>query len=218
MIASIATCHGGTIEGEKDTISRLPGDTLNFGDVRYRPKLIAAILRLADELGEDSSRASQFGLSSPEALPKGCLIYHRYASSLVSVNIDQSTHEIGLSFKIGKEEGMEQYILDAKPVYLLDYIHQRTLKAYREMVYCSRFMRELSCRFDSIRVQVDAFCDPSDFKPIKSILYRLSDLGYPSSEVVSIAALAPQLQAEPGGSTLADIFSSQCETCEVLKS
>jgi len=216
VIAAIATCHGGKIQGDKDTISRL-GAVLNNGDVRYRPRLIAAILRLADELAEDSSRASQFGLASPDMLPEGCFIYHRYASALASVHIDQPNQEISLTFKISKEEGMETFLFDGKPVFLLDYIYQRTLKAYQEMTYCSRFMRDLACRLERINVVIDAFCEPHDFSPVKSISYRLGEIGYPNNDYETLATLAPELKTEPDGNQLANVFSDKCNTCEPVK-
>lgn len=57
-IMRIARAHGGNIDGNKDTINALPRmDPVVGQDVRYQS--LAAILRLADELSDDSRRAAE---------------------------------------------------------------------------------------------------------------------------------------------------------------
>ena len=58
-ILDIAKAHGGKVNGDKDTISKLHDKGLILGnDIRYQK--IAAILRFADELADDSQRAARY--------------------------------------------------------------------------------------------------------------------------------------------------------------
>ena len=62
-IKKIAESHGGkTSRGNKDKISKLQ-ETENTLECVIRPRLIASILRFADELADDKKRASKMGIS-----------------------------------------------------------------------------------------------------------------------------------------------------------
>jgi hypothetical protein len=85
-IAKIASTHGGKVGDSKDTIGQiLPEGQQTLSDVTYRPQMIAAVLRLADELAEDSSRADNFALLQAHMIPEESQIYHKYAQRLDSV-------------------------------------------------------------------------------------------------------------------------------------
>jgi hypothetical protein len=182
-IAKIALCHGGTIHGDKNTIGTLLAPEQNFGEVTYRPQLIAAVLRLADELADESSRADTFGLQKPEELPPTCLIFHKYAAALHSVAIKSG--EISLSFNLHVDDATQTFEKSTKGgtiqhVYLLDEIYERSLKTYTEMVYCSRFMRQLDLQLYSVRVSIQVFKDKSNVLPVRTIDYVIGDSGYPA--------------------------------------
>ena len=103
LIARIAMCHGGKIEGDKNTIRTLPAGEQHDGEVRYRPQLLAAILRFADELADEHSRADNFGLIKPDELPPTCLLFHKYAAAL-QVSMDALGSQIILKFSLRAEE------------------------------------------------------------------------------------------------------------------
>lgn len=214
-IAMIATCHGGTFEGDPDTIGRLPL-TGKFGDITYRPRLIAAILRLADELADERSRANHFGLQNPNDFPN-CLIYHKYAFALSSVDIEFANQQIELRFQISQADASRTYPLWNKSdktlheTYLLDYIYQRTLKTYREMFYCSQYMRDVSCRYHQVAVRIDALCDAVDFEPAETISYRIGDFGYPDDEHWTLESLAPKHGEAPNGQIMATLLGEKCK-------
>ena len=69
-IALIARAHGGKVltasgESSKDTIENLKlADRDTYGNIKFRPKLIAALVRFADEICEDRSRAARYLLKS----------------------------------------------------------------------------------------------------------------------------------------------------------
>lgn len=213
-IARIATCHGGNFDGDPDTIGRLPL-TDKIGDITYRPRLIAAILRLADELADERSRAHQFGLQNPESFPN-CIMYHKYAFALSSVDIDATNQQIELRFQINQSDANSPYPLWRKKtekfedVYLLDYIYERTLKTYREMFYCSQYTRDIFCRYHQVAVRIDALCDAVDFEPVETISYRIGDFGYPDETHWTLESLAPKHGEAPDGKDMAARLKLKC--------
>lgn len=217
LIAKIAACHGGTIHNDRNTIVYIPAKE-KAGDVVFRPRLIAALLRLADELADERSRASHFAHRKPDLLPRGCLIYHRYASALASVHVDPKNQQLELKFQLSQSDADPKYQLGDKEVYLLDYIYQRTLKTYREMIYCSQFTRDLGCQFHQVLVEVDTLCDAMDREPIGKISFSIGEIGYPGDQHGSLNLLAPEFSKAPCGEALAEDLRSKCgnpENCSV---
>ena len=82
FIATIATAHGGYVDGDKDTIYYVNSQSCN--GVKVRSKLLAAILRFAD----DFSRTNYKGIEIPEENQ----VYHEYSKSLEPVLIEEETH------------------------------------------------------------------------------------------------------------------------------
>lgn len=187
----IARAHGGSVNGNKDTISRLtPSDYVYREKVRYQ--YLAAILRLADELADDRDRAAEVPLSSGK-LPPVSEIHHAYASRLHSVVVDHSKRAIELRFDLTKADADRLFSKDSKKIFLLDEIFLRTLKVHRERMYCMRFMRE-SIRLDTVLVNIDVFLRPQQLgPPIEKISYRLEERGYPDTGKQGVHDLCPEL-------------------------
>ena len=76
MIYDIAMAHGGRTspDGSKDTIRALPHDG--------RTKMLAAILRFADELADDNTRTSPFIKQQVTTVAPSSTVYHMYAVSV----------------------------------------------------------------------------------------------------------------------------------------
>lgn len=214
LIARIAMCHGGKINGDKDTIRVLEAGERKSGSVPYRPQLIAAILRLADELADESSRADDFGLREPETLPGACLIFHKYAAALHSVSINPEACNIALEFLVQGKDARQQFEKPGKDgaierVYLLDEIYERTLKTYTEMLYCGRFMRRLDVQLHVVTVTIQVFKDPKNYEPIWSFKYSIGDTGYPVHEGsvrTTLAQLATGFGDGKSGAELAEML------------
>lgn len=174
MLRSIAQAHGGEIDGDKDTIGRLPVDE-HIGEILVRLPLLAAILRFSDELAEDDTRASRF-LDRAGAIPAKNLLYHKYALALYSVNIRK--REIELKFHLTIDVAKEKYLKGRKKVYLVDEIFSRTVKMHYERIYCMRYIRPV-VNIDSISVKIEIF--ENDFMhSVESIFFKLEEKGYPS--------------------------------------
>jgi hypothetical protein len=188
-IANIAMCHGGKFEGDPDTIRSLAAGSVQDGTIKYRPQLLAAVLRLADELADEHSRADSFGLIEPQKLPPTCLIYQKYAEAL-TVSINPLEGQIGLEFNLKADDLRKPFkkMVNGKtkpvkkPVFLLDEIYERTLKTYTEMVYCGRYMRCLETHLHEVRVDVKVYEDPRQSIPTKgtSFTYTIGDSEYPN--------------------------------------
>ncbi|ARC36779.1 hypothetical protein A6J80_10640 [Paracoccus yeei] len=200
----IAGVHGGSVNGSKDTISTLPEKAAVYGE-HVRPRLLAAILRLADELADDPARANKVQLEAG-ALPPGSEVYHIVAASLHSQMPDIETREIALSFtfhdpglfkrKLGKGDGH---------VYLLDEIFERSMKTFNEARYCSRFMRP---HLEFERVKVDILIFDEQLEPLHNIVYTIAEHGY-GNHRSNIYEMVPELCAYNGNGKLTPAYLEQ---------
>lgn len=175
QILGIAGVHSGLCgDGDKDTISLLVKTTDLMGQT-IRPRLLAAILRFADELADDSTRVSA-PVIDLGIIPAESLIYHCYSQCLHSVVIEKA--KLRLSYEIGEDIAVRQFPKNQKDVFLLDEIYMRTLKAHCELLYCMRFMRPLF-QIESLKVSIRIYQDRSYLDPIP-ITYNLEETGYPA--------------------------------------
>lgn len=191
-IRRIAASHGGNIDGDKDTIQRLPArDAIGGKEVRFRA--IAAILRFADELADDASRASR-SMMNLGIIPPRSEVYHAYSLSLHSVMVKPAHNLIDLRFMFLKDDAKRKFWKGKKKVYLLDEIFDRTLKMHLERQYCMRFMRD-HVQIDAIDVRIEVYSDHNSMTPcIDTIGYRLQERGYPTAKDASIRDLCPEIK------------------------
>ncbi len=174
-IGNIAKAHGGQ---KDDPIGTLQNEE-NLGHQRIRPRILAAILRLADELAEDKTRASNF-LLNVGGIAQTSEIFHRYSASLESIDILGG--ELKLDFYILDELLLKTYPMKKKDgetfqKYLIDEIYERTFKTFTEALYCSRFLPE-NGRINCVKVKILILKSDND-EEIKNISYELKETGYP---------------------------------------
>lgn len=153
VIVSIAAAHAGEIDGNKDKITTLDEKYI-VADKVVHPRILAAVLRFADELSDGASRAGRFELEH-DLVPKGSEVFHAYSRALEAVDLGE--REVSLSFVISKEDALRHWGKGTAGVYLLDEIWLRAGKMHLERVYCMRFLRALGLRLDRIRVAVEIF-------------------------------------------------------------
>ncbi len=197
----IAGVHGGTVNGSKDTISTLPEKAAVYGG-HVRLRLLAAILRLADELADDPARANRVQLEA-RTLPPESIVYHIVAASLHSQMADVATREIALNFafydpglfkrKHGKGNGQ---------VHLLAAVVDRSMKTFKEARYCSRFMRPY-LEFERVKVDIIIFDD--QLMPLHNIVYTIAEHGY-GDQRSSIYEMVPELCAYMGNGKLTPAY------------
>lgn len=182
FIADISEAHGGkTVNGSKDTIGRLP-DKRTYGIAEIRPRLLAAIVRFADEICENRLRAAEVLLENNLVQRKN-EVFHKYASSIKSnkVRSDESALEMKFAFAVDDalrkwgKIGTDGLIEDT---FLIEEIYDRMDKMFVEREYCARYMRGV-CEVDRIRVNVEIF-DSNSYQTIKEIALSNEEEGYPN--------------------------------------
>lgn len=193
IISRIAQAHGGKTPLEsKDTIGALEIVSEN-GHVSYRPRLLAGIVRIADEICENRRRAAGVLLEN-EKLPKHSEIYHRYASSITANRWRPTDRTLNLKFEVklsdverpwGCENRAPEGSPELKQVYLLDEIFSRLEKMDRERRYCNMYTREVFT-IDNIRATIEIVND-DDHEIIEIIAVpELSDRGYPDDQSLNL--------------------------------
>ncbi|GAB1149828.1 HD domain-containing protein [Shewanella algae] len=188
IIANIAMVHGGKVQLDddrtsKDTIGmQLKDEKTSIGGIDFRPKLIAALVRFADEICEDRSRAARY-LINNNGLPKKSEVFHHYANSISTVEVDIPSKSIHLKFEVSKTNILKRLGKDAgtavDSVYLIDEINSRLEKMFCELIYCRTFMYEL-VDITKVRATVQIYDDTDDHWPlIDSKVFELKQQGYP---------------------------------------
>jgi hypothetical protein len=170
-VSDIARAHS----GKNDPIGKLPENQYVNGE-SINLRLIAALLRLADELADDVTRSSLF-LLEHELLPEKSILFHEYSKCLHSCIADREGHQISMNFFVEEDVLDKTYIDGTQTVFLIDEIYKRTLKTYLECLYCNRYLPE-KYRYTTINVEIEIDSDKESIDP-KSISYRLMEKGYP---------------------------------------
>jgi len=212
LIRGIARGHGGTHNGDKDTIRHLVEDPVLNQIVRTR--FLAGILRFADELADDSQRISMFAIQN-FAIPEASRLFHKYSASLQSVIIDSKGQTINLHYELTRSDAEEVFSKEGATLYLIDEILNRTVKMHRERSYCMRFLRS-TIQIESIDVKINVFKSNISAEKLFSIGYRLEDKGYPNLPERGIYEICPEMgtwrNGQPlDGSLLLTVIGETCE-------
>ena len=192
-VVQVAQVHGGKLHGKngsesKNTIKGLIGaESQKLGQYDVDLRFLAAVLRFADELADDNSRADAELLRAGK-IPKSSEIYHAYSFCIdpVTVNHDNQTVEIHMRVpmefvrrRMGKNDGEK---------WLLDEIYSRAIKMHQERIYCSKFWKS-RLRIDKIwfRIQFynftteEGMLNDDDLELPKPITFTLEDDHYPNT-------------------------------------
>ncbi len=205
-IFDIASAHGGE---EKDKISKLPeSDPIHNLPIRYQ--LLAAILKFADEVAEDSSRAARY-LAQHIQFPEFSNLYHEYAKSLHSVIVNTESRIVSMHFNLAEDSlhttfkkqittktGDKQVIEQ----HLINEIFLRTLKTHYERLYCMRFLRPV-INIDRVRVSIKVTCNDIR-KKFPAQGYDLIETGINDIHMEQIFEMCPELKDLTG-----DLFSQK---------
>ncbi|MCQ2068370.1 MAG: hypothetical protein MJY68_04625 [Bacteroidaceae bacterium] len=175
LIYNIARAHS----GKDDPIGSLEQFTYLY-DIKIRTRLLAALLRLGDEMSDDSSRASKI-LLEKKLLTKESLIYHVVSSCLHYFAPDVVSGEIKMCFQLNKKQCKKKFKIKQGEkyveTYLLDEIYRRTFKTFQECLYYNRFVPD-TIRINTVNVTVE-FIDKELEPFFPTIKYRLKEKGYP---------------------------------------
>jgi uncharacterized FlaG/YvyC family protein len=190
-IARIAEAHGGEQNGSKDTISFL--NTIeHVANIKIRSRLLAAIVRFADEICEHSGRAAKYLLKHGK-IPKHSEIYHKYALAIKGSIYNSQDRRLHVTFNITTDDIVQTWGCgDRKKdnthydtIYLIDEILDRIEKMDRERRYCNMYSRG-TYAVESIRATI-SIVDPITLDEIGEIpVPELMDEGYPDKAVLSL--------------------------------
>jgi len=178
-IANIAMSHGGRINDSKDTFnSLLPVEWID--GIQIRMRLLAAILRFADEIADDHNRASRFLLETGK-IPKKNEVFHLYSKCLQQPAIQGSELKLTFCFetprlakeKFGKEKNSTKK--GYSDVYLYDEILDRAIKCFSELNYCKRHAKNF-INIDRVKITIDIY---EDLRRIHQIGFSFIEKGYP---------------------------------------
>ena len=184
-IYRIAQVHSGNVNGNRDTISSSPlRQDGNLFDKPIREPLLAAILRFADELADDSSRADMEALSL-DVTPDASTIYHHYSNSLHTVSIRKNTVNqtlfLSLEYFVSSDLITKRFPKFDGTQLLIDEIFDRTKKVEQERRYCMRFFSQY-LPIVEIRIRIEI--DPGyDLMNPEVITYTLRENGYPTKDI-----------------------------------
>ena len=192
MICDIAMAHGGytDTDGEKDTIGKLPWDDPPNRSKRVRVKKLAAVLRFADELADDKTRTNRFVQEASSDVFPGSEVFHRYASQLHTVMVSHDTRSINLRFELNTILVTKKCRKLDDEKYLFEEILDRTLKMYREHVYCKRFLLP-DIVIERVNVLIDV-CTDNYSRVLGRLRYSMAESGYPDSPR-NIQEICPEL-------------------------
>lgn len=208
-IVSVAQAHGGYIidsDGTKDknTIGGMKAHVTSDG-YEVRQRLLASLLRFADEIADDKYRAA-INLLKEKKLPKGSEVFHAYSHCLDTVLVKHDIKTVELHFKVPKNFATRKFGKINKnyntidEVYLVDEIYNRAIKMHEERVYCSKFWKHM-IDLEKIWVQIE-FYHPNEMleNVHHDITFTIEDNYYPQQSNIDIYKLCPNLVV--GGSPL----------------
>ena len=189
FIFSMARVHGGKINDNADTIEAAGLRTKSIVlEKEIRQRMLAAMLRFADELADDSTRALEV-----TRMPEYSKIFHAYSKALHTVKIEQeereTTYFVKLCYYLEIREALSNYKklekddtgnLNSKDVTLIQELIKRTQKMERERRYCSRyFLPYFLIKYISVEIVIDL----GGFDGEERIVYTLEETGYPVEEI-----------------------------------
>lgn len=175
IIHKIAAAHS----GKHDPIGNLEA-LIHISGIKVRPKLLASLLRLGDELADENSRASKYLLDLGR-IPEYSKLFHVFSRCLDTYLAFPESGTIHMHFYISKQYATETFKKkkgdSIEEVYLVDEIYTRSIKAFTECMYYNRFVPD-ELRFRTINVDIDFLEDNGD-DYYDSISYRIEEKGYP---------------------------------------
>jgi len=200
VVSNIATTHGGFVchsDSDKDTLCSLDiNETCN--GIPIRPALLAAIVRMADELSDDETRANRF-LDETDNIPACNRIFHEYSKSLSPISITGNVVEF--KFYIAHEIAFNK-VPDEDGEYLYDEILNRLKKCMCELEYCRKYSQGF-IGITSLSIVLNVLQKDSGFRPEKTTKFNLRLSGYPQKDNIEFKLLEFE-----NGSKLRDALAS----------
>jgi hypothetical protein len=199
-IGDIVSCHSGSFmrgtskERDKIGFTLQPIYPLKGEDVQMQ--FLAAILRLADEYSDNELRAMSYLLSLGK-IKEGSEAHHKYAECLHSVRVEKNTGTVKLDFHVQHEDTFKFFNKvnrekeTIEPVYIIDEIFTRVMKAYYETMYCMRYMRPF-IPITKLAIFIEVVV-PDRTRPLNTEI-ELVEKGYPTENYTILDLCADKLR------------------------
>lgn len=203
MVADIATSHGGYADSEhidKDTLRRLKA-TDNCNGITIRPALLGSILRFADELSDDNTRANRY-LDVTKRIPPENMIFHAYSATLAPITFRGNT--IAFKYYVPFLQ-VQNKIPNDTGSFVYDEIITRLNKCMQELEYCRKYS-EGFIRISTLSVEIYIMHPTTTHRPMHSIKFSLRLSGYPNAYTIPDETLIFKT-----GEALATHFATQTE-------
>ncbi|MCL2311140.1 MAG: hypothetical protein FWC41_01435 [Firmicutes bacterium] len=185
FVSDIAMAHGGynghfgsppNNSLDKDTLRNLAVNE-PCNSLPVRTVVLAAILRFADELADDFSRAKNIDIHESNK------IYHEYSSALEPLIFQGET--ISFHYRIPFDLTQKKLKKGNTTIYLYDEILLRLAKCMRELEYCRRYANGF-INITTFNVKIDVMRKDIPFKSLGQETFRLRLLGYPSESIYNL--------------------------------
>lgn len=186
MVANIATAHGGYADRDhtnKDTLCQLKLID-NCNGIPIRQALLGAILRFADELSDDNTRANRY-MGTIDGIPSENKIFHAYSAALTPIAFSGNTIEFKYYIPF---ELVQEKIPDMHGTFLYDEIIRRLSKCMQELEYCSKYS-EGFIRISTFNVEIYVMSGTAPLRSIRNIKFSLRLSGYPGSYTIPDSSL-----------------------------
>lgn len=195
IISSIAQSHGGEMDdGNKDTITALMSEPEpNIGKIKIHAWRLAALVRFADELSENHTRADEVAIDN-EGTPDVSLLANLYCV-VINPKIDFVGKSVHLAFTVDRQLLPRVFKVPdgkdgTKEIMFVDYIAERLEKCERERRYCNRFLAGFAS-YDRIRAKLVIM---DSHREIDTIAVDLEEVGYPGLSK-TVKQLQPRFDA-----------------------
>jgi hypothetical protein len=180
MVFDIASAHGGFIgsdKKDKDTLKPLLSYD-KYGRLPVRQTLIASILRFADELSDDRTRANRFVKSSGQNGK-----YHEYSKSLFPIEFKHNT--IAFEYDIPYNLLIEKVNSPQGEIYLYDEILNRLIKCMCELEYCRKYSDGFII-ITALYITINILKQHQQTRCEKTFKFELRLSGYPDINIQNI--------------------------------
>ena len=157
----------------------------------FRVKWVAALPYNQWQLCcEIRTRAAKFLLSHNQ-VPKKSEIYHYYADSISSVDVDLGSKFVSIKYELKREDVLNKKGKGEQEEYLIDEIINRLEKMYCELLYCRAFMYEV-VPINQIRATISIYDEDIE---LEEKGFKLTEKGYPK-DAFSFSASYPDWSGE----------------------
>lgn len=213
-IAQIAMAHGGSYNGNKDTISYLQESEFHHG-ILIRPALLASILRFSDEISDDFTRAPRF-LQKSGLIPPENKVFHDYSKCLQPAAISGNT--LILKYDLSREQAIQETskidsgsIHGWRSVFLYDEILHRLRKCLCELEYCKKYSYGF-INLSSIQADITVHMD-NKINPIYQDSIRLRLTGYPTNMYTDIHQICEKTPKVMSGKEMKEYLEKLERSC-----